>query len=174
MFKKTLLACVIIVLGCQKKNNFSLVYSVPPEFEYYVESFITEANARGHHISINDLIIQYDSALSLQYCAQSNMISSQNDVQKIISINARLKCWQNDVQLEALIFHELGHCILGRDHDTSLLPKGYPKTMMYPNDIALYSPCVYVFGDSCNKLYRRPYYIDELFDPATPVPDWGK
>src|SRR5204863_130538 len=81
------------------------------------------------------LIIQYDSALSLQYCAQSNMISSQNDVQKIISVNARLKCWQNDIQLEALIFHELGHCILGRDHDMSLLPKGYPKSMMYPANI---------------------------------------
>jgi hypothetical protein len=174
MLKKVLIACLIIISGCKKKNNFSFVYSVPPEFELHVERFIAEGNSRGHYISINNLIIQYDSSLSLRYCAQSNIISSQNDVQKIISINARVKCWQNDEQLEALIFHEMGHCILGRDHDISLLPKGYPKSMMYPDDITLYSPCVYVIGDSCNKLYRRSYYIDELFNPSTPVPGWGK
>ena len=45
---------------------------------------------------------------------------------------------------------------------------------MYPNDITLYSPCVYAIGDTCNKLYRKAYYVNELFDAATPVPDWGK
>jgi len=173
MLKKILIACIIIA-GCQKKNNFSPVYKVPAEFESYVKSFTTEAQARGHYINLNNLIIQYDSSLSLQYCAKSNVISSQIDVQKIISLNAWLKCWQNDTQLETLIFHELGHCILGREHAVSLLPKGDPKTIMYPGDITLYSPCVYALGDSCNKVYRRAYYIDELFDPSTPVPDWGK
>lgn len=170
MVKKILIACIILTLGCQKKNSF--VYNVPAEFEPHVKKFISEANARGHFISINNLIIQYDYSQASLICATSNIISSDNDEQKIISVNAQ-KCWQNDVQLETLIFHELGHCILGRTHDGSQLPKGDPKSIMYPDNIELYSPCVYAINGTCDYLYRRPYYIDELFNPSTPVPDWG-
>ena len=171
MLKKLLIACIILTLGCQKKNDF--VYHVPQEFEPYLQRFISEAKARGHRISINNLIIQYDSSQSFLNCAKSNVISSGNDEQKIISINTP-KCWQNDLQFETLIFHELGHCIIGRSHDNSLLPKGDPKSIMYPDNIELYSPCVYPIAGTCDMLYRRAYYIDELFDPSTPVPDWGK
>ena len=41
------------------------------------------------------------------------------------------------------------------------------------DDLTLYSPCAYPIDDSCNQLYKRDYYLDELFDPATPVPGWG-
>lgn len=171
MLKQILIACIIFISGCGKKNDF--IYNVPAELELYVKRFITEANARGHNITINNLIIKYDAVTSVIYCATSNVISSQNDVQKIILVNPQV-CWQNDVQLEALIFHELGHCILGRNHDMSLMPKGDPKTIMYRDNIALYSPCVYNIGNPCDLQYRRPYYIDELFNPLTPVPDWAK
>ena len=174
MWKKLLIICIVIVFSCNKENAFSPVYNVPAEFEPYVQSFISEAAMRGHSMSINNLIIQYDSTLSNLYCAKSNVISAENNVQKIISVNPNLKCWQNSQQLETLFFHEMGHCILGRQHDNSIMPKGYPRSIMYPNDISLYSPCVYQTGDSCNKLYRRTYYIDELFDTATALPDWGK
>jgi hypothetical protein len=170
MSKNVLTACVILLLGCGRENDF--VYDVPGEFERYVDRFIQEAKARGKDITIDNLIVKRDSSLPTLYCAVSNTISQKNDVQKIISINVPY-CWQNDVQLEALIFHELGHCVLGRVHDNSLMPKGDPKTMMYPDNISVYSPCVYFTG-SCDLLYRRPYYIDELFNPLTPVPDWAK
>ena len=59
---------------------------------------------------------------------------------------------------EVLIFHEFGHCILGRDHDTSLLD-GYfmPKSIMYP----------YIFGDK--YLEQENYYLSEL---KSPEKDW--
>jgi hypothetical protein len=171
MQKKILIACIIFILGCEKKNNF--VYNVSAEFEPYVQKFITEAKTRGLNININNLILKYDSTISPSYCATSNVTSLQNDVQKIILINPR-KCWQNNAQLETLIFHELGHCILGRNHDTSLMPKGDPKTIMCPDNLTIYSPCVYSIGSPCDFLYRRGYYIDELFNSLTPVPDWAK
>ena len=174
MFRKAFVVCIIIMLGCHKNDDFVPVYNVPAEFESYVQSFIAEAASRGHTITINNLIIQYDASLSLQYCAKSNVISAENNIQKIISVNANIKCWQNDKQLETLIFHELGHCILGRDHDISLLPNGDPKSIMYPDNITMYSPCIYPIGDSCDQLYKRIYYMDELFDAAIPVPDWAK
>lgn len=170
MLKKVVIACVIFLLGCAKDNDF--IYDVPVEFEPYVVRFIHEAKARGKDITIDNLIIKKDATLPSLHCATTNTISQINDVQKIISINARY-CWQNDVQLEALIFHELGHCILGRVHDSSLMPKGDPKTVMFPDNISVYSPCVYFTG-GCDLSYRRSYYIDELFNPLTPVPDWAK
>ena len=171
MLRTIAIACMIILLGCGKKNEF--IYDVPWEFDSIVKRFITEAKARGKNISIDNLIIKYDASVASIFCANSNVISSQNDVQKIILLNPQM-CWQNDVQLEALIFHELGHCILGRQHDNSLMPKGDPKSLMYPDDITLYSPCVYSIGNPCDLTYRRAYYIDELFNPGTPVPDWAK
>ena len=168
---KVLIACIILIAGCKKKVEF--VYQVPQEFEPYVQKFISEARTRGRDIVINNLIIQYEYSSSFPYCGASNVVSSRNDVQKIITVNGHV-CWQNNTQLETLIFHELGHCILGRDHDMSLLPKGDPKSIMYTGDLTMYSPCVYALGDSCNKFYRRSYYIDELFNPSTPVPAWGQ
>jgi hypothetical protein len=174
MFKKICVVCIIILYGCQDKNSFTPVLNIPPEFQPAVDNFIAAAAQRGHNITINNLIINYDSALSTIYCANSNVTSSQNDIQKIISLNPNIKCWQNSIQLETLIFHEMGHCILGREHDKSLLPNGDAKSIMYPGDITLYAPCAYPINDSCNQLYKRDYYFDELFDPNTPVPDWGK
>jgi len=170
MLKSLLLVAIILLFACKKDKDF--VYDVPQEFEPIVQRFISEATARGHQVTINNLIIKYDLS-NTSFCATSNVITSGNDVQKIISIKS-LTCWQNDVQLETIIFHELGHCILGREHDMTLMPKGDPKSIMYPDNATLYSPCVYPIGSPCDLLYRRNYYLDELFNPATPLPDWGK
>ena len=171
MVKHLLVVIVILLFSCQKDNDF--VYDVPQEFEPFVKRFITEAAARGQQISINNLIIKYDLSSSTTFCATSNVITSANDVQKIIYIKS-LNCWQNDVQLETIIFHELGHCILGREHDNTLMPNGDPRSIMYRANITLYSSCIYPLGSPCDFSYRRTYYIDELFKPATPLPEWGK
>jgi len=163
-----------MIAACQKKVSFVPVYNVPAQFEPYVQSFKTEAAARGQQLTINNLIIRFDSSMTLQYCALSNVVSSKNDVQKIISLNPYIQCWQNGAQLETLLFHEMGHCILGRQHETALLPNGDPKSIMYPDDLTMYAPCAYPISDTCNQGYKRTYYVDELFNPNTPVPDWGK
>jgi hypothetical protein len=57
---------------------------------------------------------------------------------------------------EALLFHELGHCILHRDHINGLIrdSNGHliPQSIMYP----------YSFASTIYKDYRE-YYLDELF-----------
>jgi hypothetical protein len=174
MFKYILIACLIFFSGCKSKNDFTPIFNVPDQFSPYVDSFIVAAAERGINITIDNLIITYDSSLSIAYCANSNVTSSQNNVQKIIYLNPNIQCWQNSRQLETLLFHEMGHCILGREHDFSLLPNGDPKSIMFPDYVTLYSPCAYPINDSCNQLYKREYYLDELFNPNTPVPDWAK
>lgn len=53
-------------------------------------------------------------------------------------------------QREHLMYHELGHCAMGLDHDNSIMGNNCPKSMMYP----------YLFVNC--YLNHRDYYISEL------------
>ncbi len=175
MAKKILLVTALFFFSCSKHESFVPVYSVPPEFQGIIETFIKEAAKRGHTIVINNLIVKYDSTLSIPFCGEANTSSPDNNIQKVITLNPQLHCWNNDLELETLIFHELGHCTLGRSHTSELLPNGDPKSIMIPDNISLYSPCVYAINDSCIDVsFKRTYYIDELFDTKTPIPEWAK
>lgn len=62
--------------------------------------------------------------------------------------------------LEATVFHELGHCVLNRDHDwgkTDTTDSTIYKSLMYP----------YVFSTSDIYEANYEYYHDELFSPES-------
>lgn len=63
-------------------------------------------------------------------------------------------------QREELLFHELGHCILGRDHIETMLKYNTPKSVMYP----------YVFESAYKK--HREYYVNELKNPKVLLTDY--
>jgi hypothetical protein len=166
---------VILLAACRGEEEFDPVFTVPDDLLPYVNNFIHEGELRGHTIEIKNLIIRYDESMEFPVCANCNSNAIDAEVQKIISVGTTA-CWTNNYEQEALIFHELGHCYLGRNHTSEKLPNGAPKSMMVPNDITIYSPCVYQIGEEpCDKTSRREYYLDELFDPnTTPVPEWAK
>jgi hypothetical protein len=173
--KLLVLLLSLLFLGCAKEKNkaFVAVYDVPIEFQDIVSSFIHEAAQRGDTLAINNLIIKYDSSLSNSYCASCNSISLQPDIQKIITVNVYNHCYANSLEYEALFFHELGQCILGRDHDNRLLPNGDPRSIMVEDNLRMYSPCIYAIGGNCQDMsFKRTYYLDELFNEQTPVPQW--
>lgn len=77
------------------------------------------------------------------------------------------KYWDNadDLDRESLMFHELGHCVLNRDHDEEFEPSHIfilrPRSLMYPVSFYQY------------RLHRMDY-IKELFLSAyvlAPVPE---
>lgn len=159
---------------CQEDDPIQPIVDIHPDFQSIVDLFVLEATSRGKEIHIDNLILQYDQGLDQNTCGECNSLAGLNEVQKQIRVNSD-RCWQYDQELEALIFHELGHCILQRTHLSDTLPNGNPKSMMVGGDITIYAPCRYVLDDpaNCNNLHKRQYYIDELFDPATPIPDWA-
>lgn len=170
-----LLITTWLLNSCSSKSEFDPIYDVPDEFQPIVEKFIQEAVDHGLNLEIDNLIIVYDPDIESTYCGTCNSKDQNSNIQKIISINPKF-CWLNDYMKEALIYHELGHCILGRDHENTRLPNDDPKSMMVKDDISVYSPCIYVLGEdtSCNFVFKRAYYIAELFDATTPIPDWAK
>lgn len=169
-----ILAFVAIILSCGKES-FEPVYDVHEDFQDLVDSFSLEAAKRGVEVSLDNLILTYDSDLENWKCGQCNSLSSLNQEQKVVMINQKNICWQNPQEKELLIFHELGHCLLGRLHVSDTLPNGDARSLMVAGDLGLYAPCRYVFGDvdDCNFIHKRSYYIDELFDQSTPVPSWA-
>lgn len=171
-----LIVCAVMigasVAGCERR--FEPVYDVPGDLQIHVETFLDEAALRGEEFTINNLIIEYDPQLARATCGLCNSHSTSNDIQKVIKINPQCTITYEE-QMEALVFHELGHCFLGRAHNSDLLPNGDPKSIMTPGNYDLYAPCVYKIGDEdCNFTFKRDYYLDELFDESTPVPEWAK
>lgn len=166
---------LVFLLGCSKDSDFTPVYDVPEDVQPFVETFINEAASRGFSFEIKNLIIKYDESQVSTHCGQCNSDALNANVQKVITIYPNVHCWFSPEEQEALLFHELGHCFLGRLHDTSLLPNGDPKSIMIQSNLGVYAPCIYYVGDeNCNNTFKRPYYLDELFDEATPIPEWGK
>jgi hypothetical protein len=167
----------MILSGCSKDADLVdlvVVYNVPAEYQPFVDTFIYEASIRGYSIEIENLIINYDESLEAPHCAKCNSNDIEKNTQKIVSINPNISCVFTSEQREVLVFHELGHCVLGRLHDNGRLPNGDFKSLMNENDLSVYSSCVYpVDNGPCDHRFKRSYYLDELFDKDTPVPDWG-
>lgn len=165
---------LVLVLGCSKDDDFVPEYNVPDDLQHFIDTFVSEAASRGFTYEVENLIIEYDDSFSDQFCGQCNSVAPNSAVQKVIKINPTIDCWFSAEEREAFFFHELGHCFLRRLHDDSLLPNGDPKSLMVTSNLAVYSPCIYpVENEPCNNTFKRLYYLDELFDESTPVPDWG-
>lgn len=163
----------LLFIGCDDKEELALVYRVPEELAPYVNNFFSEGEARGATLNRNNLIVEFGDIKEDLLCGSCNSISTDPQIQKVITVDNTLKCWDNNEELEALIFHEMGHCILGRPHNDNLLPNGDPVSLMISNSIDAYAPCIYPINDDpCNNTFKREYYLDEIFDPATPVPAW--
>lgn len=60
-----------------------------------------------------------------------------------------------------LMYHELGHCLLNRPHDTDINPDGAPASIMYP----------IIDGVVENWPEQKRRYVDELFGHPRDLPD---
>lgn len=71
---------------------------------------------------------------------------------------------------EETMFHEYGHAILNRSHTFDRLPNG-----MYKSVMGNYSNIQYGGWSAHDSIYyRREYYLDELFNQKTDVPEWAR
>ncbi len=141
-------------------------YSVEPAFTNYVQRFESEALKRGkdYKLQTEGLIIEFSKLKNDQagLCHYEKPIRIEIDSvywKKITNVAGA------DYMKEDLIFHEMGHGILGRKHLNSTLENGDWKSIMCGG--------TKVDNRSWNINYRRmrrDYYVDELFDESTPAP----
>jgi hypothetical protein len=146
----------LLFFSCQKESDS--IQKIDPPFQEYIDRFAKEASSRGVNVNLQSLVVTFSDTLQ-NYCGYG--------VSNSVQISSRVNCWQNqtDANKEILMFHELGHAILHRSHDNSILSNGDYKTMMLDgNQFSLYSE---------DTPERRKYYLDELFNASTPPPSWA-
>ncbi len=130
------------------------------EVNQILRKFVLEADARAVKLrfGLSDIEIVPDmdgfgggdqtKAQPIAYCTPGN---------NQIKINNIYWDMMNDVAKEQVLFHELGHCMLQRDHREDTHPDGRKKSIMSARKR-------WVKNDT--YVVHRKEYLDELFDPA--------
>ncbi len=161
---KSYLLCLMLFCACswQQRNK------IPPQVQPYLMAFEQEAFNRGVNIELSALKVTFDTALSRYsgniYPMQPNAVAARKSFWSppLIILDTTLLWWKNEITREKVIFHELGHCILNREHKDELLPNGEGVSILNTyNNLTRYTS------------QTKAYYLDELFDPKTPPPAWA-
>jgi hypothetical protein len=150
---------VAAAFSCSRDKDPSIIDSA---FQPYVDSFNREASSRNVNPNEAGLIVEFvDQSEISEYCGYGTVNPPH------VKISRTGTCWTEvtNINKEILLFHEMGHAVLGRAHNNDTLPNGDFKSMMFAgNQFRLY--------DSHDE-QRRKYYLDELFNPLTPAPAWA-
>ena len=137
--------------GCREDDQVEV--SIDPEVQPYLDMFIGEAAVRGLEIKIEEYALsitieQIDRANVAGQCTQAE--GSYNH----IVIDPAYWRGYTELNREALVFHELGHCLLDRSHLDDQDEYGYCISLMESG------------AGACTRVYtaeNRDKYLDELF-----------
>ena len=138
---------ILLTMACG--TPFS--YKTDAEFTQYVQRFQNETG-----ITVTTPII-FDDGKD-EY---AGLCEVYDDGYKLIRIDSKYWELAKDLGKEEVIYHELGHCELKRDHierltKTSLYSYAIPSSVMFP----------YVFGDTSFYWAFREHYVQELIHPG--------
>lgn len=155
-----------LLTACQQENNITSIPEPTPEIKSYegvdqelweyFQRFEEEGLARGFEFDLNAAgITGVIQEIHTENVAGQCNYSSFSPNHVIIDEGF----WNStsDAGKEFVVFHELGHCELARDHREDEFPNGTCQSLMRSG----------VGG--CRDAYNnstRAAYLDELFDPA--------
>jgi len=153
----------LLLLGCgidPLKNKWTTSNEIEPEFLSYVEEFKLKTGLQ-HSVKMSFGDIEKEDVIA--YCYNYSNLKKNYIVVDRTNYNEL-----SDLEKEETIFHELGHCILFRNHDETILKAtetrlkyNLYKSIMYP----------YVFGGVKYQKHKT-YYQTELNDPNTKIGDY--
>jgi hypothetical protein len=144
-------------------------YSIDPAFTEYLQRFENEAASRGRQLNPKS------SGLIIEFGALANNDAGLTHYETPIRIQIDKAYWDDiskssnaDLMKENLIFHELGHGLLGRDHLNTTLENGDWSSIMCGGTVVDKRPWNINY-----RGIRRSFYVDELFNKNTPKPSFS-
>jgi len=159
----TFLSCFF--LSCKKDPAF-----IDPELAIYIDRFLDEAAKRDIEVEADNLqafILAEVTEGEIRLCGKgySPMFGD-----KFRQIDISQFCWEfaTDIEKEILIFHELGHALLDREHQSSKMNNGRNRSIMFSGPTC----DIYTSYTECHSTIRQ-YYINELFNTRTSNPFWS-
>ena len=167
MKKPIFFICLLICLlpACKKDVGF-----IEPELAIYVDRFFEEAEKRGlqfDRTNLQAVLLPEVIVDDIRLCGQGLSPIFGDEIRRI---EISQTCWNfaREIEKEILVFHELGHVILEQFHDSSKLPNGRNRSIMFSGEncdvYATYSEC---------QVDLREYYLNELFNLAPNTPFWS-
>ena len=139
-----LLISALALSGCASRIELG-------EFEPYYRAFQHEAKVRGRQTDPRRLVIRFGRTTPAHATSTCYL---RPDLGRYVAVNqAQWEREQDELFRELLIFHELGHCLLGREHSSGTYADGIPHSIMHYAGVPV-------------KLYRqrREKYLNELFE----------
>lgn len=155
---------VLVISSCKDYDE----YRIDSAFDEYLQRFLSAASQYGYNFDVKStgLIIEFANLPSgtagLTHFENPVRIQIDRTYWNEISSSANA-----DLMKEELIFHELGHGLLDRDHLNSCFQNGEWVSLMRGG--------TKVDGRTWNVNYkglRKSYYISELFNKKVAVPDF--
>lgn len=146
--RNNLFVILFSLIGCQEQ---SYVVFIDPVLQPYAQSFIESGQSVNYPIVIDNLVMKFSTNLPVNINGQCALRQTP-----IILINKYVWSLLPEITKKALVFHELGHCVLYLQHDMIWIMIGsdtIPRSIMYPY---LQKDLVY--------LNHWDYYINELFN----------
>lgn len=147
---RTFFLTVILLIGALALSGCASRMELG-EFEPYYRSFQHEAKIRGKETDPRRLVIRFGRTTPAHATSTCYL---RPDLGRYVAVNqAQWEREQDELFRELLIFHELGHCLLGREHSSDAYADGTPHSIMHYAGVPV-------------MLYRerREKYLDELFE----------
>jgi hypothetical protein len=146
--KKIYVILPLLLSACAKHTP---VVQIDEPFKPYVTAFQARAAMVGYNVKISDLIVTTVDSFSDPNVVGMCLGMNQNDQTPTISVS---KFYWPKLEVsfrEEMLFHELGHCVLNRNHRPD-----------QSNNLSLSVMNPYIFG---SRVYEANYgqYMHELF-----------
>lgn len=142
---------------------------VHPDFDPYIDKFVKESRGMFLRSDIDHITMGYKI-----YIGDGTIGTCVHVPGVFTEININIEYWFSpyitNLDREALIFHELGHCALGRLHTRlpglfgDILAKIFSKNKGFLADGCPISLMHWSANSTCYALHRD-YYVEELFTP---------
>ena len=146
------LLLMTVLISCSKENEYNFDTAVEDELKAYFIRFQEEAEIRGKYIDWTNEEI-YARIEAIDGDASGRCLTYGQGSHEIL-IDEEYWTNNNELNREFIIFHELGHCLLGRGHLDLSFANGTCVSVMNSGQ----SVCKKNF----NRL-TRSMYLDELF-----------
>lgn len=152
--KYWVIICTVLLaaISCSEEPEVITESFIDDDLSGYFELFETEASNRGVLIDISELgVAGYIQSLEDDIAGQC---ATYTDGSREVRIDRDYWTRASLTEKEMLVFHELGHCVLGRAHDDGSDNRGFCVSIMNSG-----------IGECVNRYNRnnRELYLDELF-----------
>lgn len=155
-------------LECYASSTYDIESNQIVDMNFYAARFRDECLKKNCSANTLEKLNSINFQLK-DYPAESNAVGTCIMSRGSRIITVRKSFWFNESTFknyarEALIFHEIGHCVLNREHFTT----GEAESLVYENtnfsSFVDRSYMNHLIGDEINYRRYRQFYVDELFN----------